>query len=95
MFKMVQKEDKKGRKTVLLISKDPLKIPEHNEDEKDKSSSLRNDMKGEGLHRFKDTEKLKEDNEFARKTELALDKIEKGHGTRMKGKDFLKELDTW
>lgn len=95
MFKIVQKEDKKGKKTILMVSKDSSMIPEQNEDLNDKSSSLKNDIKEDGLYRFKDVKELKEDMEFAKKTELALDKIEKGHGTRMKGKDFLKELETW
>ena len=33
--------------------------------------------------------------EFAMRTENALEKIEQGHGTKRKGKDFLKELETW
>jgi len=38
---------------------------------------------------------MHEDMEFARRTEEALNRIEGGQGTRMKGKNFLKELETW
>jgi len=38
---------------------------------------------------------LAEDMEFARRTEEALRRIEKGQGTKMHADDFLQELDNW
>ena len=40
-------------------------------------------------------EKLKEDLEFARRTEKAYKRIEKGKSKSMKVDDFLKELEKW
>tara|TARA_Y100000310_G_C20539008_1_gene742283 strand:- start:588 stop:854 length:267 start_codon:yes stop_codon:yes gene_type:complete len=38
---------------------------------------------------------LKEDLEFAKRTEEALKRIEAGEGISMSSKEFLKELDKW
>jgi AbrB family looped-hinge helix DNA binding protein len=40
-------------------------------------------------------EKLKEDLEFARRTDEAIERYERGEFIEMEGKDFLKELETW
>ncbi|MFA4953378.1 MAG: AbrB/MazE/SpoVT family DNA-binding domain-containing protein [Candidatus Pacearchaeota archaeon] len=40
-------------------------------------------------------EKLKEDLEFARKTEEAYKKIDAGEGVRMDFDDFIKEMKKW
>jgi AbrB family looped-hinge helix DNA binding protein len=40
-------------------------------------------------------ENLTEDLEFARRTEEAWKRYEKGEFTRMDAKEFLKELETW
>ncbi len=40
-------------------------------------------------------EKLKEDLEFARRTEEAWKRIERGEGKSMTVKEFLKELEKW
>ena len=33
--------------------------------------------------------------EFVRRTEDALKRIDEGYGTKLRAKDFLKELETW
>ena len=40
-------------------------------------------------------EQLKEDLEFARRTEEAYQRIKNGKGIRMKMDDFLEEMDKW
>ncbi len=40
-------------------------------------------------------EQLKEDLEFARRTEEAWKRIDRGEGIRMDFDDFLKEMDKW
>ena len=41
------------------------------------------------------TEKMKEDLEFARRTEEAYKRIEAGEGIRMEFDDFIKEMEKW
>ncbi len=41
------------------------------------------------------SKKLKEDLEFARRTEEAYQRIEAGEGTRMKFDNFIKEMRKW
>jgi len=48
------------------------------------------------LERMKDFDKnLKEDLEFARRTEEAWKEIDAGKGIKMSVKDFLKEMKSW
>ena len=46
-------------------------------------------------HVEKLSESLKEDLEFARRTEKALKRFDKGEFISMEGDDFLKELEKW
>jgi AbrB family looped-hinge helix DNA binding protein len=71
-------------------------------------SDMRSDFKeGEELLIFKDedriilkktekiSEQMKEDIEFAKRTDEALKRIESGSGTRMNFDDFLNEMKKW
>jgi len=49
----------------------------------------------EPMRHVKNLEKLKEDLEFARRTEEAWKEIERGEGIEMDFDDFLKEVKKW
>ena len=83
---------------IKLSSKGQIVIP----------ANMRDDLKaGEDLVIIKDdsrfilrkanevTEKMKEDLEFARRTEEALERWDKGEFVSMDGDEFLKELAKW
>ncbi|MBS3070784.1 AbrB/MazE/SpoVT family DNA-binding domain-containing protein [Candidatus Pacearchaeota archaeon] len=84
--------------TTKISSKGQIVIP----------SSMRKDLrKGEELIIIKDDERfiikkvnnltknIREDLEFARKTEEAWKRIEEGKGTRMNFDDFINEMKKW
>ena len=83
---------------IKLSSKGQIVIP----------ASMRENLKeGEELVLIKDderiilkkvdnlTEKMKEDLEFAKRTEKALKRFDSGEFISMRGEDFLKELAKW